>query len=81
MPTAGESICCREIQERAREEKRREKSYMFEELDLDSSVVCIMPHPGFSSVCLDGLPWVLETASNSVRQSYGSGHVASQVGA
>ena len=49
-----------------------------EELDLEASVVCITQHPGYNSVCLD--PWVLETATNAVRQSYGSDHVASQAG-
>ena len=69
MLTARESICCREIQE---------CSYKLDELDLDASVVCITQHPGFNSVCLD--PWVLETVTNAVRQSYGSAHVSSQAG-
>ena len=65
MLTARESICCREVQE---------CSYKLEELDLDASVVCITQHPGFNSVCLD--PWVLETVTNAVCQSY----VSSQAG-
>ena len=67
MPTVRESVCCREIQECI---------YKLEELDLDASVVCITQHPGFNSVCLD--PWVLETATNAVCQSYGSAHVTTQ---
>ena len=67
MLTARESICCREVQE---------CSYKLEELDLDASVVCITQHPGFNSVCLD--PWVLETVTNAVCQSYN--YVSSQAG-
>ena len=66
MPTARESICCKEV------ERVVGKMDGYAEGDEDaSSLDCITSHPGFGTVCLD--KWVLETAYYQYRQQYGDG--------
>ena len=60
MPTARESLCCKEIPQI--EEK-------LQELDI-GDVTCITEHEGFHPVCLD--QWVLQTAAYQTRQQYGN---------
>ena len=59
MPTAKESICCREMTQI--ENKLQESDV--------SNVSCITEHEGFQSVCLD--QWVLQTAASQTRQEHG----------
>ncbi|XP_041360703.1 uncharacterized protein LOC121376958 isoform X2 [Gigantopelta aegis] len=54
MPTVGESRCCKEI------DQVNEKMKAYSERYGAESLACIVDHPGFKSVCLNG--WVLEAA-------------------
>ena len=68
MPSARESICCREIA--VIEDKISE----LQVLDSSSEATCITEHPGFSGVCLD--VWVLQMAAHQIRHTHGQGAIA-----
>ena len=59
MPTARESICCREIS--AIDNKLQKSS--------GGNLCCITEHEGFQPVCLD--VWVLQMAGFQTEQEFG----------
>lgn len=58
MPSALESVCCREIEE-----------YRALLENLPEDITCLTRRPGFQSVCLD--PYVLEVAYLAFKQEHG----------
>ena len=59
MPTAAESVCCREIE--ATDQKINE---------IEAKINCITEHEGFEPVCLN--IWVLQAGFFMYRQHYGT---------